>query len=356
MTNAAKNILLLLISLALTLLCIEGVLHLFPVNQGLDTQPVNDASPIIHFRPNRTFTWSRFADFSMRNRVHTNNLGFINDQDYSPDAALPLVAVIGDSYVEAAMVPWGETLQGRLAKALLGERRVYSFGVSGAPLSQYLAFADYARRTFHPAKMVIVVVTNDFDESLLRYKRDPGFHYFDQKDGELILRRVDYAPSPLLGLLRHSRLCMYLLTNVQLQGRIRQLLASSPTEAAVGQTSASVSEERLTLSREAVDAFFRLLPEASGLPANDVVLVVDAIRPHLYTAEGRAEAKGSYADLMRTYFLLQARQQGYRAVDMTGPFLRDYAARGQRFEFPRDAHWNGHGHAVAAESVLPLLR
>jgi hypothetical protein len=355
MMKFTKNILLTMAALGLLFLLMEGIFRLLPVNEGLQTQPVNDASPIIHFKPNMTFTWSRFADFSMRNTVRSNNFGFINDQDYETSAKLPLVAVIGDSYVEATMVPYAQTLQGRLAQALKGCCRVYSFGVSGAPLSQYLAFADYARKTFRPEKMVFVIISNDYDESLLRYKNSPGMHYFRDTGHGLELERVDYDPSLLSLLVRKSRLCMYLINNLNITHVIRKIFTHRP-EKYVGQTSARVNEERISLSQRGVDAFFRLLPDCAGLPPEDIIFAVDALRPELYSVGKLESVKGSYANIMRNYFLGKARERGYPAIDMTEPFLKDYAIHGEQFEFPQDGHWNRRGHALAAQSILPHIR
>lgn len=353
--NLIKNIFLAAATLLVLFMIMEGVLRLLPVNAGFRTHPVNDAAPIAHYQPNRTYIWSRFPDFSMRNRIHANNLGFINNQDYTADDPRPVIAVIGDSFVEAAMVPYDQTVQGKLAAGLSPRYRVYSFAMSGAPLSQYLAYAQYARDTFRPEKMVIVIVSNDFDESLLKYKNSPGFHYFKpDADGKLNLQRIDFAPSYLRRILRHSRLCMYLVNNLQIQHTIAQLFAEK-TGPSVGQTKAEASKERLHDSRMAVDTFLRLLPEYAGLARNDLILAVDALRPHIYTAEGREEAKGSYADLMRRYLLQRATKEGYLAIDLTKPFLEDYATAGKPFEFKKDGHWNARGHGVVAKTLLPLL-
>ena len=58
--------------------------------------------------------------------------------------------------------------------------KVYSFGFSGAPLSQYLKWAEFSVDKFNVSHLVINVVANDFDESLLKYKQSPGFHYFEK--------------------------------------------------------------------------------------------------------------------------------------------------------------------------------
>ena len=91
------------------------------------------------------------------------------------------------------MVPYAETLQGRLAAALAGRFRVYSIAASGAPLSQYLVFAGHAVREFGAGAAVINVVGNDFDESLAAYKLGPGFWlYAPDAAGTLRLRLTEH--------------------------------------------------------------------------------------------------------------------------------------------------------------------
>jgi hypothetical protein len=163
-----------LIGFGAPLLVAEVVLRFLPRNELPPLLAVNAANPLLRFTPRQTFTYTRGWDFSLVTRGRTNNLGFVNDQDYDSTAATPLLAIVGDSFIEALMVPYAQTLQGRLA-ALAGSRaRVYSFGVSGAPLSHYLVEADYARATFHPSAYVVLVVGNDFDESLLQPGLRPG--------------------------------------------------------------------------------------------------------------------------------------------------------------------------------------
>ena len=118
----------------------------------------------------------------------------VNDQDYVREGP-PLIAVIGDSFIEAQMVPYAETLQGRLAAALAGKFRVYSIAASGAPLSQYLVFAGHAVRDYGAGAAVINVVGNDFDESLAAYKLGPGFWlYAPDASGTLRLRLTEHEP------------------------------------------------------------------------------------------------------------------------------------------------------------------
>lgn len=352
-----KNFLTSLIALTFTLLLIEGVLYFLPVNEGLRTQPVNDDNPIARLEPNRTSTWSRFADFSMINTVRSNNYGFINDQDYDPNGKLPLLAVIGDSYVEAAMVPYAATMHGRLARELKDQWRVYSFAMSGAPLSQYLAYARYARDEFRPVKIIVVIVGNDFDESLLKYKASGGFHYFaDDDQGILQLVRQDYSPSLLTRALRNSMLARYLVTNVQLQTLPAQLRSTATSNDFVGQTAANVSTQRTNDSLRAIDRFLELLPEYAGLPPKDITLLLDGIRPHLYDGEKLAGAEKSYFNTMRRHLSREASRLGFEFIDMQPRFIAHYKKYGKRFEYPKDGHWNAVGHEVVAREFSKKLR
>ncbi len=81
-----------------------------------------------HFAPNRDITYS--AGWDLHRVIHhrINNAGFYNPVDYRGDGALPTLAVVGDSYVEAMMVDYASTCAGRLADDLGDSGRVYTFG------------------------------------------------------------------------------------------------------------------------------------------------------------------------------------------------------------------------------------
>ena len=349
--------------IAVSLLALEIALRFLPVNEGARAMPVNEAMPVPHFEPSRHFLWSKEWDFQIVNHVKTNNYGFINDQDYDPSVPTPMLAVIGDSFVEALMVPFRDTLSGRLARHAGSSKRVYSFGASSAPLSTYLAYARYAKARFHPTALVIVVVGNDFDESLLKYKTEPGHHYFvAQPDGELVLTRLDYAPTVSRELARRSALFRYLALNTGAlaylnQWRYAPLTPASPSEGPshrpryVGNTLASVEEQRLSDSKQAVSAFLEQLPGMSGVSPSRILFVIDGIRPYLYLPDDQ-QATGSYFDLMRRYFTEQARKAGCDVIDMHPVFREHFQKHGGVFEYPTDGHWNSLGHQVSFEAVI----
>ncbi len=357
------NALLVLMGFFVAFVALEVVLRFLPVTDAQKRLAVNAEDPVLRYRPKRTFTWSKGWNFRQVNQITINNFGFVNDQDYDTTSTTPLLAVVGDSYVEAFMVPFEETLTGRLAAHFGPRARVYSFAVSGAPLSQYLFYSDYVRRTFKPDALVIVVAGNDFDESLARYSTRRGYHLFTpDARGELVLTRVDFAPSPLKKFFRTFALARYIVGNLQIQGVVaqrRQNDASvSEAQRYVGNTLAEADTARVLDSKRAVDAFLEQLPARSGLPPSRIGFVVDGMRPHLYEDAQLAAAQGSFFDVMRRAFIAEARARDYHVIDMQTIFEGQHRIDGSRFEFSYDNHWNARGHEVVSGSVLEseLLR
>jgi hypothetical protein len=336
----------LLIGLLIPFALAEIVLRFLPIDDGLRAEAVDDKHPVFHFTPNREATRSRNWNFTVVNRIHVNNAGYVNDQDYDTGDHRPLCAVVGDSYVEASMVPYADTLHGRLAKAFAPQARVYSFAASGAPLSQYLVWAREAREHWYTNALAIVVVGNDWDESLAAYKVGPGFHhYVEGPGGSLVLHRFDYAPSWRRELVRKSALGRYIFFNLQAPERLN-LLPARPQQY-VGNTVAASDKERLEKSKAVTDTFLRDLVAFSGWSPDRVVFVVDGIR---YPSNDPT-VLDSYFVQMRTYFMTAARAAGFEVVDMDQHFLARFQVDGKRFEFPTDGHWNGLAHAIAAEAL-----
>ena len=55
---------------------------------------------------------------------------------------------------------------------------VYSFGMNGAPLSQYLAYAEHARDMYRPDALVIPIIENDFGESFRQFQAGRNYLSF----------------------------------------------------------------------------------------------------------------------------------------------------------------------------------
>lgn len=344
-----------LVGLFLTIILLEMICRVLPVRDSLMTLSVNAANPVMRFKENRDVIWSSGADFSIITKKHVNNYGFLNDEDYSSEDKSPLLAIIGDSFVEAAQVENKDAMYGILSRDSVGRGRVYSFGTSGSPLSTYLAYANYAVEEFRATELVFVVVGNDFDESLIQYKNAPGFHYFSGESDDLVLVRKDFHSSFIKRLSRQSSLIRYLVLNMELNWQsIENMFVNDKDDAMekfVGNTRADFDEERITNSKRAVDEFFKELPLLTGLGNDKVLFVLDGMRPQLYDPVTRMKANRSYFDMMRRYFTEVAVKGGYEVIDMQPTFIEKHDSEGMRFEFPTDGHWNEAGHKLVAEKI-----
>jgi len=340
--------------LLVSIILLEAVFRMLPVSDVLPKLPVDATNPIRRFKESSDILWTIGATFSTITRKGINNYGFLNDQDYSVIRPSPLLAIIGDSYVEAAQVENKDAMHGILATKITGKGSVYSFGSSGSQLPTYLAYARYVKNEFRPDAFVFIIVGNDFDESFTRYRSAPGFHYFTDTTGRLELVRKDHHPSLIKRLLRRSALVRYMVLNLQIKSFVANLFAgdnNSAKEEFVGNTQSSFNDERISSSKAVVDAFFDKLPAHTGVERNKILFVIDGMRPHLYNPASLMKANGSYFDLMRNYFLRIANDKGYEVIDMQPYFITAYKSNGTRFEFPSDAHWNESGHALVADKI-----
>jgi hypothetical protein len=341
-----------LIGLLLTLILLELIFRVLPTRESLKVLPVNSNNPVIRFTPNRDVIWSSGVGFSIITKKHVNNYGFLNDQNYSKEATSPLLAIIGDSYVAAKQVENNESMHGILSSKTKKKGRVYSFASSGSPLSTYLAYSEYTKQ-FNPKGLAFIIIGNDFDESLLKYKKDPAFHYFQQKENRLVLTRVDYHSSFIKDIARKSALIRYLTYNAPLKALLGATKGTPIDKKIkyVGNTQAGFTQERLEDSQNAVNRFFELLPTKTNLPKEKILFVLDGIRPNLYTKQSLKESRGSYFDIMRQYFIKTATTKGYEVLDMQPHFIKAHQEDNRTFEFPTDAHWNKEGHKLVAEKM-----
>jgi hypothetical protein len=311
---------------------------------------VDAAHPVARFGPNRRSV-SGADPRSAPIEIVTNNVGYRNDLDYESGLSTPLLALVGDSYVAAAMVPFEQTLAARLTVEAGSTGRVYSFAVRGAGLSQYLVWAAYARDEFEPSAYAFVVVANDFGDSL--HPR-PGFHSFDRRpNGESALVRADHHRSLSQWCAAHSAVAAFVRS-------LRPVLKPPPDltgkdgpsrPAFVSNIPAKLPEETLEEYRWAFDAFVERLPEATGTPYDRILFVVDGLRPDMYEPQSLAYAKTSAWAELRDHVITSAGAVGIEVVDLDTFFTVDYEQHGRPFEFEHDNHWNGYGHGVVADAT-----
>jgi hypothetical protein len=332
-------------STLVALVLLEVALRVLPVARAPPVVPPSDDDPIQRYAANTPFTWSLGWDFYQVVHGRTNAQGFVADYDYDAAATTPLLAVVGDSFVEALQVPFAQSLTGRLQSAMGARGRAYAFAQSGAPLSQYVAYAEHAASRYRPQKLVVVVVANDFEQSRYAQRRRDGmYHLHPRPDGGFDWKLTPpLSPGLVERALRNSALALYLVRNIGVLSLGWQL-GLAPAQAAPMAEDDAVA-----------DWFVAALPKAAALAPRDIVLVVDAVRPQIYDPASADQLMTSRFGQLRSRLMVEAGAQGFVVIDLNPAFREAYAREGAPLEFPTDAHWNARGHAAAAQAIRAAL-
>jgi hypothetical protein len=326
----------------------EIVLRPLPVTSGRTLIGPDQAITVRRWEPNHRYVHSVGWRLDDVHYGSTNNIGFTNPQDYVPADATPTVAVVGDSFVEAEAIAYDQTFFGIIGRDLGERARVYSFGVARAGLAEYLALARAARDRFHPAVMAFTIVQGDVVESDFAHPpRYPGMHYFRRHDGESEWVEQPFLRETVRSALKRSALLRYVYMNLQLSLEPKALARRA--FAGPGRISTTIDPASAAWI---IDAFMDRVCEASGLPPERILLLMDSDRSFAHALPlDRCEAR------IRGEIMAEAAARGMRCVDLEPAFRESFAEDRLPLDwFPQDRHWNEHGHAVVADAAYaPIL-
>lgn len=332
----------------------EGGLRLLPVSQGFYLDSITPDQPVARRLPDRMATSSKGWKMSEAVTVPINAQGFIHADNFTADASTPLTVLIGDSQIEAPLMPWEKSLSQGLGERLNDATRVYPVGMSGAPLSQYLIWYRHMTDRYTPQTVVFFISPNDYDESFAEYGLFPGFHYFTtDSSGDVSLQLRSYRRSLVATLASSSSLIAYVLNNLDgisyvssflnsaksfmTEQPLHGLAASAPADTMTSDE--AVDQARLSKGLQAINLFFERLPRNGER------------QPQIVFAMNPDPSKNTLSDAFRH----KAQALGYAVLELEPAFERERLAHGQELTFPGDVHWNAAGQAVVAGAVAAYL-
>ena len=351
------------------LILAEIALRLLPVSQGFYLDDITVDQPVARRLPDRHGVSSVGWSMTDASRVWINGQGFIYHRDFDRETDEKRIVIIGDSQIEAPLIPTEVSLAKTMERNLNDRIRVFPVGMSGAPLSQYLVWYQYMRETYDPELVIFVISPNDYDESFEAYGLFPGFHYFSENpDGGISLRLREYRRTLFSRIASSSDLAAYLLNNLGLMTflkaqfrkivvedqraltRLEESAAPSPST----DTSDTSNDQRFAAGLQAIKLFFERLdqgersrpeilflmaPENQGAYSNSEFIQPDSTR---YSRLGEALRSA-------------ASSNGYTAADLKPVFHRDFENCGFPLEFSNDVHWSVRGQAVVANMLSVWL-
>ena len=328
-----------------------------------DVPRLDYVDDVIRFASGQTGIWRLrneiAAPYKINKQGWNSGLG-----DYARErrAGITRIAVVGDSFVEALQVASTDSLAEKLGRDLTesGQRtEVYRFGISGAPLSQYVHMVERAVVQYRPDWIVVVVVHNDFDESFrfVQGRYTSTFMKFRVEDGKVTgeVLPTPWRPGPI-EIARRTATARFFLYRWQVRPQVLvDLLLPSRAGAADTPWAGNVEIERVLALRRKVAAVAdhgtaRLAELAGGIGAR-LLLVMDGDRQAIYRGDATSPA-------LRLNQILAdaAARHGVGFLDMHHVFADHWATHHRRFEFSADGHWNESAHSVVASSIAQYIR
>jgi hypothetical protein len=326
-----------------TLLALEGIFRLLPTLHGWANPPVTPDFPMVRQFPGAHFTYSLGPYFENHADGRFNNLGYPADD---VNLAKTSIAIIGDSFVEAAMIAPSDKVSHRLSEKT--GTQVIALGEAGTGLADYTVSANWVSHNAPLKWMIFAVNAGDLTDSLV-----PPFrgYWYAQVDGKFVLQRR--GKFWLRNFLTSSRLFDYLYYNLKIGPQMLFENWKRPdanvltNEAAAGEPPAKPAE----LSPLAIAAGRHFMQEARvlqdrGIP---VLIMVNASANAIYAGRNDRDP-----ELMMVKRL--AGDAGLPVLDLSDVFARDYAVHHRRLTFEVDPHWNAYGHQIVADALWRIFQ
>lgn len=331
-------------------LAAEVVLRVLPVptatQTGYHTDPL-----ILNYPPHHR--WSSATGWDLRNAqpMQANAAGFASSREFerNPQA----VVLIGDSFIEASMLPEAERPGAQLER-MLGGRPVFAMGGPGSALLDYAERIRFAHERYGVRDFVLLLERGDVKQSLC----GSGNIHGPCLDAQTLLPRTETLPEAGLAkrALRHSALAQYLVGQLRIspQRLWAQVLAQSrhSMEPASADAAGRAQQPSLSAGEKAqIDAvastfFARALPHVGGR----LVLVLDGER------SAGSQSRPVEPDPAREHFIALARQSGAQVVDMAPLFRTHLQGSALKLEVgPYDAHLNALGLGIAMQAAARVL-
>ena len=298
-------------------------------------------------------TIGKFAQIRARWRI--NNMHWNYPIDYYPVEDKKLIAVIGDSYIEAFQVDVDENYPYLLRKRLYPNYEVYAAGKSGAALSQYLHISRYLNKHFDPDILIFNIMHNDFDESIRELY--PNSYHFMQlsiaQDGSIkeTTPRPNYSYPQYTTWKRvvyKSALFRYLDFNLNVRQIRHKIMAVQD-----GTYEANIKPEEVKRNQALIYKATNYLVKTIREENRDkrVIFVFDAPKQAIYNNSLHESKVLWMHEMMDTICSMN----NIEFIDLTPLMEKDFQVNRRKFNSELDGHWNEYGHEFVASVLFAHL-
>ena len=333
-------------TISLTFILLELIFHFLIASSELPSVVYDKDYRLIKYKENQTGIYS-IGKFPLKGyEWKINNEGWNNKNDYFEEKNKFRVAVIGDSYIEAFQVNVDEHYPS-LVQSSLPELEIYSFGISGAPLSTYYQIAKYVSQKFNPDLFIINVVNNDYDESLYILRKRDVFTTLQNEESPKFITPSGLNQKWLTNLMNMSSTFRYFYHNLQLFHKIKSIIF----EKIILKNHDIIKNNLRDKVKESMAV---IVDSIYNISSKKILFVIDADRHEIY--HNYALIENLEVNFYRKDFLDVLDKKSIEYIDLNDTFKDDYIKHSKQFNSNLDYHWDSYGHSIVAKEIISNLK
>lgn len=343
------NLFLMFISIVILFVFLEFVFFRV-VFKASDYPLIKEGQKVVRYKASQQGIYRVRFEIEAPFRVNEAGWNSGHKQYLAKSDSVRRIAVIGDSYVEAFQVSYKSSFAERLQAELGDKSEVYRFGISGAPLSQYLWMLEHEVLQYSPDVVVVNMVHNDFRESWSSQGGEYSSSFMklliSEDESVRELSPQPYKPGKLSFI---RQMAWYRFTAFRFQaspGALIRSLFDRENEAIANVSRIDLKQNRVT-NASVTDHVFSRIKSSASLHGFKVVLLMDGVRE---LVEGKISESAAIEALWLNQMVTQkARKYDLNLIDLHPVFTENYRVHQSTFQFKSDAHWNRQAHELVAK-------
>ena len=246
------------------------------------------------------------------------------------------IAVMGDSFVEAAQLPCERSFVGRLESALRGRAWVRNYGVSS--YSPALELLQWRTRVtaWKPTHVILMLYWNDVDRS--GEVADADYLEKAVRDASGEITAIPGEVNPMMSVLNQ----LHLKWEITRAFKTAKFRLASMRSGATTETDGAFAEPNPDMGDPTAGLLMKLKTEVEQSGAKFILTAVPSKGRHLGHIQSDAP---EFADKVKVW----AAASSITYIDLTPPFRMK---RGKPLFFKEDIHFNPDGHEAVAQILI----
>ncbi len=294
------------------------------------------------------FTYGRYCQGGFSWSINNGGWNSIFDYQNKIDREMPMIAILGDSYIEGFYSNVDEHIDVFLTEEFEDSISFYTFAMAGGYLAQYIALMKYEVDQYTPDAYVVFLNSSDVLKSIreLGGKHSYYFQYtLDSLGAYNEVVSLSATRSQYKDLLLRSAFVRYLKANAQIS-----LFGDGLADENANQPEPEIVEAvEVEISSDLKNAAEFLLGELDSF-GKPVLIVADCPKMWIYNG-GAEEAFDDIVALRESVDNFP----NITMVELSSFYVNEYAENGRVFSVQGNPHWDSYTNLFVAKTITPFV-